>query len=260
MATVAGGGPGARAAWLGFWLSVGAAAAWFVYDSILYVAGRDPQPGSTLLNRHVWFFAHMTAAIPILAIAPLQFLAGLRRARPRVHRLLGRAFLASSLLAGATSVWLGATIQYEGSRIPLAMFGLLWIGFSAAAWICAVKGDFANHRRFVVRSLAIGLAFVWVRILGSFEAVLFPFITDTQARETTLEYLSFVLPLLAVETWLSWLPPVRAALARGRGGRPASTRRDDEAAGAAAIPSPAARPISASEGDELWRSTCAPHC
>jgi hypothetical protein len=212
LATIARGASGVRAAWLAFWLLIGAAGAWFVYDSILYVAGRDPQPGSTLLNRNIWFFAHMTIAVPLLLIAPLQFLAGLRRARPKVHRVLGRAFLASSLLAGATAVWLGATIQYEGSRIPLAMFGLLWIGFSAAAWICAARRDFANHRRFVIRSFALGLAFVWVRLLGSFEAVLFPFITDTQARETTLEYLSFVLPLLVVELWLSWLPPVLAAL------------------------------------------------
>jgi uncharacterized membrane protein YozB (DUF420 family) len=214
VATIARGAAGARAAWLLFWLFIGAAGASFVYDSILYVAGRDPQPGSTLLNRHIWFFAHMTLAIPILVIAPLQFLAGLRRARPKVHRRLGRAFLASSILAGATSVWLGATIQYEGSRIPLAMFGLVWIGFSAAAWILAVKRDFANHRRFVIRSFAIGLAFIWVRLLGRFEAQLFPFITDTQARETTLEYLSFILPLLVVELWLSWLPPVLAALRR----------------------------------------------
>jgi hypothetical protein len=223
VATVAGAGAAARAAWLVFWLFVCVAGAWFVYESVLYVAGRDPQPGSTLLNRHIWFFAHMTMAIPILVIAPLQFLGGLRRALPRVHRSLGRAFLASSLLAGATSVWLGATIQYEGSRIPLAMFGLVWIGFSAAAWICAVKRDFANHRRFVIRSFAIGLAFVWVRLLGRFEAQLFPFISDTQARETTLEYLSFILPLLVVELWLSWLPPVRDALRRHRRGGGRST-------------------------------------
>lgn len=214
VATIARGASGARLAWLALWLFIGAAGAWFVYDSILYVAGRDPQPGSTLLNRHIWFFAHMTIAIPILAIAPLQFVAGLRRARPQVHRWLGRAFLTSSMLAGMTAIWLGATIQYEGSRIPLAMFGLVWIGFSAAAWICAVKRDFANHRRFVIRSFAIGLAFIWVRLLGSFEAQLFPFISDTQARETNLEYLSFVLPLLAVELWLSWFPPVLSALRR----------------------------------------------
>ena len=214
MATIARGASRPRPGWLVLWLLIGAAAAWFIYDSAIYVAGRDPQPGATFLNRQLWYFAHMAIATPLLIVAPLQFLAGLRRARPDIHRRLGRVFLAASLLAGLLAVWLGATIQYQGSRIPLAMFGLLWIFFSAAAWLCARKRDFANHRRFVIRSFAIGLAFIWVRILGALEEQLFPFISNEEARDTTQEYLSFIVPLLVVELWLSWGPAVQSALRR----------------------------------------------
>lgn len=94
------------------------------------------------------------------------------------------------------------------------MFGLLWIVFSTAAWLCAVKRDFANHRKFVIRSFAIGLAFIWVRILGSFDTQLFGFIEIEEVRDTTGEYLSFVIPLLVVEGWLSWVPAVQSALRR----------------------------------------------
>lgn len=214
MATVAQRAARPRPGWLILWLLIGIAAAWFIYDSVVYVAARDPQPGATFLNRQLWYLAHMAIATPLLVVAPLQFLAGLRRARPDVHRWLGRAFLASSMLAGALAIWLGATIQYEGSRIPLALFGLVWIGFSAAAWLCARKRDFANHRRFVIRSFAVGLAFIWVRILGSLEDQLFFFISSQEARDTSQEYLSFLLPLLIVETWLSWGPAVQSALRR----------------------------------------------
>jgi uncharacterized membrane protein len=200
--------------WLGAWALIGLAAAWFLYDSIIYVASRDPQPGATFLNRQLWYLAHIATATPILVIAPIQFIARIRTSRPHVHRWLGRAFLAASILAGVLAIWLGATIQYQGSKLPLAMFGALWIFFSCAAWICARKRDFANHRKFVIRSFAIGLAFIWVRILGEFDEQLFFFIDDQDVKDATGEFLSFVIPLLVVETWLSWFPAVQSALRR----------------------------------------------
>jgi hypothetical protein len=200
--------------WLAIWAVIGLSASWFIYDSIIYVATRDPQPGATFLNRQLWYLAHMAIAMPVLAIAPIQFVAHIRQARPQVHRWLGRTFLASSILAGLLAIWLGATIQYEGSRIPLVMFGALWIGFSAAAWVCASKRDFANHRKFVIRSFTIGLAFNWVRILGALDEQLFFFIASQDARDTTQEFLSFIIPLLVVEAWLSWVPSIQSALRR----------------------------------------------
>ncbi len=200
--------------WLGVWTLIALAAAWFLYDAFLYAASRDQQPGATFLNRQVWYVAHMAIATPILLIAPIQFIAGMRKSRPQVHRWLGRVFLASSIVAGALAIWLGATIQYEGSRLPLAMFGALWIFFSWAAWLCALKSDFANHRKFAIRSFAIGLAFIWVRILGEFDKQLFFFISDQDVKDATGEFLSFVLPLIVVELWLGWIPPLRSALRR----------------------------------------------
>jgi hypothetical protein len=200
--------------WLLFWAVLAVAIAAFIYESFAYALTRDPQPGATLLNRQLWYYAHMAFAVPILLIAPLQFLASLRKARPEVHRWLGRAFLGFSILAGLMAVWLGATIQYEGSRIPLAMFGLVWIGFSGAAWVCARKRDFVNHRKFVIRSFAIGLAFVWLRALGEIDGPLLGFISDEEMRNVTRDYLSFLLPLLLVEAWLNWIPAVQLALRR----------------------------------------------
>jgi uncharacterized membrane protein len=200
--------------WLAIWALIGLAASWFIYDSVIYVATRDPQPGATFLNRQLWYLVHMAIAMPVLAIAPIQFVAHIRQARPQIHRLLGRIFLASSILAGLLAIWLGATIQYQGSRIPLVMFGAVWIAFSSAAWICATKRDFANHRKFVIRSFAIGLAFIWVRILGSLDEQLFFFIDSQEVRDTTQEFLSFIIPLLVVEAWLSWVPSIQSALRR----------------------------------------------
>ena len=54
----------------------------------------------------------------------------------------------------------GATIEYEGSRIPLVLFGLVWFALSATAWRCAVRRDFGAHERFMIRGYALAMAFV----------------------------------------------------------------------------------------------------
>ena len=182
--------------------------------SAAYVIFTEPQPGTTWLNRRLWYFAHIVIVLPILVIAPLQFVARLRQARPSVHRWLGRLFLSASVLAGASAVYLGITIRYEGSRLPLTLFGLVWIAFSVIAWVCARRGDYASHRQFVIRSLAIAFAFVWIRLFYSFHDQIFWFVGPGDVRDTTREWLSFVAPLLFVETWLTWWPALRRSLRR----------------------------------------------
>ena len=202
----------ATALFLFVWAALLGATAYYLYESAAYVIFAEPQPGTTLLNRRMWYFAHIVTVLPILVIAPLQFVAKLRQARPFIHRLLGRLFLGASILGGMSAVYLGVTIRYEGSRLPLALFGLVWIAFSVIAWICARRGDYANHRQFVIRSLAIAFAFVWIRLLYTFHDQLFWFVSPGEVRDTTREWLSFVAPLLIAEAWLTWWPALQRSL------------------------------------------------
>jgi hypothetical protein len=198
--------------WAVFWALLLSASLWFLFRAYNYVITRDPQPGSTLLNRQLWYYGHMVAAVPLLFIAPLQFSQRLRSSKPRVHRRLGKLFLGGSILAGLLASYIGATIQYEGSRLPLTMFGLVWAGFAIAAWLTARAKAFPLHRKFVIRTYALALAFVWVRVLEAFDSSVFPFIQSQDVRDTTTEWLSFVLPLMVVEFYLSWWPDLRKSL------------------------------------------------
>lgn len=192
--------------WMAVWAVMIAACAWFLLDSYIYAVTRDQQDGTTLWNRLVWYAAHVAVASPILIIAPLQFLPGLRARAPRLHRWLGRVFLGACLLAAPLGVWLGVTIDNPGSRVPLVLLGITWFIVSGIAWQTARKGDFVNHRKFVIRSFALALAFVWIRVLSLMSETLLGFIPDGGMRSATSEWLAFVVPLLAVEIWLSWWP------------------------------------------------------
>lgn len=196
-------------AWYLFWFAFLVACLYFLVDSFGDVMAPDLQAGSTLWNRIVWYVVHAAIASPILLIAPLQFMPGLRQSRPAVHRWLGRAFLAGCMIAGLSGIYLGSTLELPGSRIPLSLLGALWFVFAAIAWQAARRRDFVNHRRFAIRAFALGGAFVWVRLINGVQGDLLGFMPIEDTRETTKEWLTLVLPILVTELWLNWGPVAR---------------------------------------------------
>jgi uncharacterized membrane protein len=214
MSRLAIGGERISLGWLFFWLAVICATVWFLYDSYFYALTRKWWPGVTVWNRLAWYGAHIVVATPILLIAPLQFLAGLRRARPELHRWLGRVFLGACLIAAPLGIYLGATLRNQGSRIPIVLLGIAWIVVSSIAWRAARRKDYATHRAYVIRSLAFGLAFVWIRVLDMISPTVFAFIPHEPTRETTEEWVAFAMPLLVVEAMLTWWPAWRKTVDR----------------------------------------------
>ncbi len=203
-----------RWGWSAFWLIVAVAAAWFLTDSFAFIASREAPTGETLWGRRVWYFAHVALAIPVLLIAPIQFAASVRARWPWLHRALGRVYLGASMLAGLFALHLGSTIAAQETQVPLTLFAAVWIGFVLIAWQAARRRRFDLHRAFVIRATAIALSFVWVRMMAVGDGVLLGFVENAELRAATRGWLSFVLPLLAVELWLSWWPAARSAFAR----------------------------------------------
>lgn len=54
--------------------------------------------------------------------------------------------------AAILAIYLGATIEYEGSRLSIVVTGALWLFFTLAAWRAAVARNFVAHRAFMIRS------------------------------------------------------------------------------------------------------------
>lgn len=183
---------------------------WYALDAVIYAFLRE-RPAEESWMRTAGSFVHLAVATPLLLIAPLQFSRRVRARWPHWHRRVGRVYLSFAAVAAIGAMYLGATFERVGSRVPLVVFAILWLAFSLAAWTCARRRAFSAHERFVMRSYAIALAFVFVRLLGQFQDTLFPFMPDPELRDTTREWLSFVLPLIAVEGWCSWWPSLRGA-------------------------------------------------
>lgn len=165
-------------------------------------------------------FGHMIFTAPLLLLPIVQFSRRIRVARPGLHRRLGQLYLFSAVMAAFGALYLGFTFEDPGRRPPLVLFAVLWLFFSAAAWVAAVRRDFRTHAHFVTRSYGVALAFVFVRVLGQFESELFGFMPDPALRGVTREWVAFVVPLLLIETAIVWVPAMR------RRSRPAPTRPD----------------------------------
>ena len=193
-----------------FWTITCGAAAYFALGAIVDIAGREAGQGPVW--RAALLTLHAAAALPLLAIAPFQFSATLRGRLPRVHRWLGRLFLAGAILAALSAIALGLTIDMPGIRISLTLLGMTVLFCATAAWLCARAGDFAAHRKFAIRTFALTFAFVWIRLVGATADTTLAFIEDAEHRAINLEWMTLAVPLLITETWLTWWPALRGAL------------------------------------------------
>jgi uncharacterized membrane protein len=198
-----------------FWSALIVLSAYYLYRAINYRFLTPNRLGPDLFNKQIWYFTHLIAALPVIIGAPIQFVASIRTRRPELHRLLGRIYVVGASIAALTAIYLGGVVgEYDGSKLPIVLLGSLWLFFTLAAWRCAVRKDFKAHRLFMIRSYGLALVLVWLRLMYTFQDTLFFYVTDEALRDTTREWASWVVPLLAIELWLSWIPLLKAKSAR----------------------------------------------
>lgn len=192
------------------WLVLVALSAYYLWRAVTFRFLTPGRLGPDLFNKQLWYVAHLAAALAVLVGGPLQFIPSLRAKRPRLHRLIGRWYVGGATVAALTAIYLGATIEYEGSRLPIVLLGLLWLFFTLAAWRSAVARNFSAHRLFMIRSYGLALVLVWLRVMFDFQDWLFFYVKDEAMRDATREWASWVVPLLVLELWLSWVPLLKA--------------------------------------------------
>ena len=192
------------------WLSVLALLGfYYLYRAVDYRFLHEGRLGPSLFNKQIWYMSHAALALPVVFGAPLQFVPRLRQKAPLLHRWVGRAYVLGASGAAVLAIYLGAITEYEGSRLSIVITGSLWLFFTLAAWRAAVAKNFVSHRAFMIRSYTLALVLVWLRLMYDFQDQLFFYVTDEDLRDATREWASWVIPLIIVEFWLSWLPQSR---------------------------------------------------
>ena len=151
-----------------------------------------------------WLFVHVAGAITALILGSLQFLPALRRGPGPPHRWIGRTYVVGCLVGGAA----GLVLAPGSSAGPIASTGfgalaIIWIAVNLLGWRAAVQGRFAQHRRWMIRSWALTLAAVTLRLYLPLVLVLdLPFLPWYRA----ISFLAWVPNLIAAELWLRRTP------------------------------------------------------
>lgn len=162
-----------------------------------------PQTSAEALGNPVgvpWLFVHVAGAVTALVLGSFQFLPALRRGAGPPHRWVGRVYVAGCLVGGAAGLIL-APGSHAGP-IASAGFGALafiWINVTLMGWRAAMQGRFAEHRRWMIRSWALTLAAVTLRLYLPMVMILdLPFLPWYRA----ISFLAWVPNLVVAELWL----------------------------------------------------------
>ena len=155
---------------------------------------------------------HILPAMLFMILGPLQFVRGLRSRYPQVHRWSGRVFLIASAVVGISGLKLsfGKTVGGLDEKAAIVIFGTFFLISLAKALWHALHREFAQHREWMIRGYAIGLAVATIRpIIGGFFAAALMIGHKPQPAEFfgTAFWIGFTLQTIAAEVWINYTRP-----------------------------------------------------
>lgn len=171
--------------------------------SARYLLPEVPFPAPPMViqmtNWPVAVLAHVGGGVVALALGSFQLVT--RRGPRRVwHRWAGRTYVLACLVGAVSGFWLAL----NASAGPIAAVGfgglaISWFGTTVMGWRKAVSGQFAQHRRWMIRSLSLTFAAVTLRImLPMIPLTGLEFVDGYRA----VSFLCWVPNLLLAELWL----------------------------------------------------------
>jgi uncharacterized membrane protein len=180
-------------------------------------------PGRQRIAKVMWLMLpHGIAGALALFLGLPQFSDRLRRRSPRLHRILGRVYVAGvavsaptaipiAIILGPPSLVMAATIQSSG-----------WLLTTAIGLYCARSGDIRQHREWMIRSYPFAMVFVIARVILAIPAV---------AAMGEVAFISVVWSLIAAACFIpSLVINWNAVFRRGAARVPAPRVKTDRAA------------------------------
>jgi uncharacterized membrane protein len=152
---------------------------------------------------------HIIPGALFMILGPLQFVRRIRTRYPAFHRWSGRVFAASSLVIGVTALVMGAIMPIGGGNETAAtsVFALIFLFAVGRAVILIRQRNVAQHREWMLRAFAVGLAIATIRPIV---ALFFTF-SHLSPREFfgTAFWIGFGAHLVLAEIWIRYTRPSR---------------------------------------------------
>ena len=156
---------------------------------------------------------HIIPASLFVCLAPLQFLAAIRRRYIRWHRWSGRVLLILGSIVGASALVMSYTMAIGGANETAAttLFAILFLMFLGLGFRSIRQNRVADHREWMTRAFGVALGVATTRpIVGAFFAA-----GKLAPHEFfgTAFWLGFTLTLLGTEGWIQYSRSASEAIA-----------------------------------------------
>ncbi len=196
-----------------FWTALLLLSSYFYFINITPYFSSKPLPPRIAAEKW-WLVVHFSGAALTLFLGPLQFWPYFRNRYRKWHRVLGKLYIAGSIVSALMVFYLLSNYPLVGSIPSLGFLAIIWLFCTIAAFWLAIKKNFKAHKQFMIRSYVCGLAFLFIRLLPYINQYtgIFNFIKDEEMRGTVYEWICWVYPLMFTEFILVWWPTVKKHL------------------------------------------------
>lgn len=156
-------------------------------------------------NEHpVVALLHMLPGLVFLTLAPLQFVARIRRTRLGFHRRLGRVLVVAAVISGAFGIAAAFRLPAFGGIPTVAatvFFGVIFfVALGKAVWHIRRK-QVRQHREWMIRVFALATAVAGIRVVIGLFAALSGYTLEEIFG--TAFWIGFSTHLLAAEIWIN---------------------------------------------------------
>jgi uncharacterized membrane protein len=137
-----------------------------IYALLPLGAAVHPDMRAAFAAHRAGIYAHIFGSAVALALGPLQFIASVRAAYPRLHRWVGRLYLGVGVLGGGLAGLFMAFYAFGGqvARLGFGCLALAWLYTGLHAYRAIRVRDVVAHRRWMVRNFALTFAAVTLRL------------------------------------------------------------------------------------------------
>jgi uncharacterized membrane protein len=177
-----------------------------LYELLTPVTGAPPlREDARPLETAVPIAVHVISCTLFVTIGAFQLAPALRSARPRWHRILGRALLPIGVSAALSGLWLsfvGSLPETEGPALALLRLcaAVGWVDCLVLGCAAILRRDVAAHRAWMIRAYAFGqsagtqtvLLLGWISLVGALDT----------ATNTVLMGAGWALNLLVAEAFV----------------------------------------------------------
>jgi len=122
---------------------------------------------------------HGVAGACALFLAPMQFFERLRRRYTTVHRVIGGIYVAGVFILGPLGVYIQYLDEDQGASRSFTIETVMQSGIlmvtTAIGLYFALKRKFTPHRQWMIRSYAVALTFLEIRVIFSLTGLDQPF-------------------------------------------------------------------------------------